>query len=118
MINLTQNLTLSTLQELNCWCRVHAIIEYDALHDLVPVAQFKKRIKHTWRSATFSKAAGFSLEVTVHSWVFLTFSKLYQWYQIAQSVSNVSFKSDIRSKIRLCILCAMLLSIMCNIFAV
>ena len=31
----------------------------DALRDLVPFAQFKKREKHPWRSATFSKVAGF-----------------------------------------------------------
>ena len=27
----------------------------DALHDLVPFAQFKKREKHPWRSVNFSK---------------------------------------------------------------
>ena len=27
----------------------------DALHDLVPFAQFKKREKHPWKSVTFSK---------------------------------------------------------------
>ena len=31
---------------------------YDALHDLVPLVQFKKREKHQWRSVTFSKAVG------------------------------------------------------------
>ena len=30
----------------------------DALHDLVPFIQFKKREKHPWRSITFSKVAG------------------------------------------------------------
>ena len=30
----------------------------DALPDLVPFAQFKKREKHPWRSATFSKVLG------------------------------------------------------------
>ena len=30
-----------------------------ALCDLVPLVQFKKREKHTWTSATFSKVAGF-----------------------------------------------------------
>ena len=29
----------------------------DALRDLVPFVQFKKREKHSWRSVTFSKAA-------------------------------------------------------------
>ena len=31
-----------------------------ALRDLVPFVQFKKYEKHPWRSATFSKAAGFN----------------------------------------------------------
>ena len=31
----------------------------DALRDLVPSIQFKKREKHPWRSVTFSKVAGF-----------------------------------------------------------
>ena len=30
----------------------------DALHDLVPFVQFKKREKHPWRSVNFSKVAG------------------------------------------------------------
>ena len=30
----------------------------DALHNLVPFVQFKKREKHPWRSFTFSKIAG------------------------------------------------------------
>ena len=30
----------------------------DALHDLVPFVQFKKREEHPWRSVTFSKVAG------------------------------------------------------------
>ena len=30
----------------------------DALRDLVPVVQFKKREKHPWRSVTFSKVLG------------------------------------------------------------
>ena len=29
----------------------------DALRDLVPYVQFKKREKHSWRSVTFSKVA-------------------------------------------------------------
>ena len=31
----------------------------DALRDLVPFVQFKKRKKHPWRSVTFSKVPGF-----------------------------------------------------------
>ena len=33
----------------------------DALRNLVPFVQFKKCEKHPWRSATFSKVAGFSM---------------------------------------------------------
>ena len=34
-----------------------------ALRDLIPLVQFKKREKHPWRSVTYSKAAGFSLQL-------------------------------------------------------
>ena len=51
----------------------------DALSDLVPFVQFKKREKHPWRSVTLSKIAGF------------TFFKLYKWYQIAESISYIHF---------------------------
>ena len=30
----------------------------DALGDLIPFVQFKKREKHPWRNVTFSKIAG------------------------------------------------------------
>ena len=32
----------------------------DALRDLVPFVQSKKREKHPWKSVTFSKVAGFT----------------------------------------------------------
>ena len=35
----------------------------DALHDLVPFVQFKKREKHPCRSLNFSKVAGWSLQL-------------------------------------------------------
>ena len=35
---------------------------WDALRDLVPFAQFKKSENHPWRSVTFSKVAGWSLQ--------------------------------------------------------
>ena len=38
----------------------------DALRDLVPFAQFKKREKHSWRIATFSKAVGLFEVVFAH----------------------------------------------------
>ena len=34
-----------------------------ALCNLVPFVQFKKREKHPWRSVTFSKVAGSSLQL-------------------------------------------------------
>ena len=35
----------------------------DALRDLIPVVQFKKREKRSWWSSTFSKIAGFSFTI-------------------------------------------------------
>ena len=37
------------------------ILKSDALHDLEPFVQFKKRERHPWRSVNFRKVAGFSL---------------------------------------------------------
>ena len=37
----------------------------DALRDLIPFVQFKKREKHPLRSDTFNKVAGFSLKFSV-----------------------------------------------------
>ena len=54
----------------------------DALRDLVPLVQLKKREKHPWRSVTFSKV------VFTPQWMFFTFFKLYKWYQIAQRITN------------------------------
>ena len=48
-----------------------ALSIYDALHDLVPFVQFKKREKDPWRSVTFSKVAGLRS---------VTFSKSLQLY--------------------------------------
>ena len=55
----------------------------DALRDLVPFAQFKKREKHSWKSVTFSKVAGFSLQFNIPPGVFFTFLKFYKCSQIA-----------------------------------
>ena len=46
----------------------------DALRDLVPFVQFKKREKHSWRSVTFSKACNFTKSNTPP----LKFLKLYK----------------------------------------
>ena len=54
------------------------IIICDALHDLVPFVQFKKREKHPWRSCS------------PPPWVFFTFLKLYKRYQIAQRTAFVT----------------------------
>ena len=58
----------------------------DALRDLVPFLQFKKREKQPWRSVNFTK-------INTAPWVFFTFFKLYKWYQISQRTTylHVSF---------------------------
>ena len=73
VIEQVRKLYLQTLQEINndVMNHVHVTrqlaanqIRYlltlicDALRDLVPCAQFKKREKHPWRSVDFSKVAG------------------------------------------------------------
>ena len=58
-------------------------IDCDALRDLVPFVPFKKHEKHLWRSVTFST------KINTPAWVFLTFSKLYKWYQIAQRTTII-----------------------------
>ena len=77
----------------------------DALRDLVPFVQFKKREKHPWKSVTFRKLQAYSQsrpyhfkffkackpaalrKVTLLHGCFLRFFKLYKWYQIAQCIS-------------------------------
>ena len=48
------------------------------LRDLVPFVQFKKREKHSWRSVTFSKIAGYKpvTKSNTPPWVYFTFFKL------------------------------------------
>ena len=61
---------------------------------MVPLVQFKKREKQPWRSVNFSRVAGFSLHFTKINtplWLFLTFFKLYKWYQIVQ---RTTFERD------------------------
>ena len=77
---LNKSLTLVTLDTFEILLQNQYI--WDALRDLVPFAQFKKREKHTWRSITFSKVAGQSPKANTPPWFFFTFSKLYKWYQI------------------------------------
>ena len=60
----------------------------DALSDLIPFVQYKKREKHPWRSVNFCKVAGFT-KINTPPWVFFTFFKLYKWYQIAQQTKNM-----------------------------
>ena len=58
---------------------LHCFIICDALCDLVPFVQFKKREKHPWRSVNFSKVAGLKLKACNFTksdtppWVFFTF---------------------------------------------
>ena len=58
----------------------------DALCDLVPFIQIKKRAKHPWRSVNFS--CNFT-KINTPPWVFFTFFKLYKWCQIAQRTTYV-----------------------------
>ena len=60
-INVDQNLIINLKNILNCSYSGFAIC--DALRDLVPLVQLKKRQKHPWRSVTFSKVTGFSLKL-------------------------------------------------------
>ena len=54
-----------------------------AMRDLVSFVQVKKREKHPCSNVTFSNTL---------PCVFFTLSKLYKWYQIAQSVSTFNDK--------------------------
>ena len=62
----------------------------DALHDLIPFVQFKKREKHPSMSVTFSKVA---VKSNTPPWVFFTFSKLYKWYK-CNNVNLLSLKHN------------------------
>ena len=66
-------------------------ITCDALRDLVAFAHFKKHEKHLWRSDTLSKvvqASACNFTKCIHSpQVFLTFFKMYRWYQIMKSIT-------------------------------
>ena len=50
------------MEKISCKFIIHFFL-CGALTDLVPFAQFKKREKHPWRSVTFSKVAGFKLQL-------------------------------------------------------
>ena len=64
---------------------VHVSI-WNALRDLVPFAQFKKREKHSRRSVSFIKT-------NIPSWVFFKSFKFYKWYQIVQEPDNFVVKN-------------------------
>ena len=55
-------------------------IFWDTFCDLLPFAQFKKREKHSWKSVTFSTKRQSFMDV-------FTMFKLYNWYQIGQSIT-------------------------------
>ena len=61
-------------------------ITSDALCDLVPFVQFKKREKHRWKVLPYL-ACNFTKSNTL-PWVFFTFFKLPEWYQIVQSITK------------------------------
>ena len=75
---------LSTLSRITLLLAVN--FQSDALLDLVPFVQFKKREKHPWRRITFSKVSLLLTKSGIPPWVFFTFFKLHKWYQIAQSI--------------------------------
>ena len=57
---------------------------WDALCNLVPFVQFKKREKHPW-SITFSKIT--LIKLTLLHGCFFTFFKSYKWHQTVQSIT-------------------------------
>ena len=54
-----------------------------ALCNLVPFVQFKKRVK-AWKLLYLTKS-------NTPPWVFFTFLKLYSWYQIVQTITNIYY---------------------------
>ena len=73
---------------------------WDALRDLVPFVQFKKRENYLWRRATFSKSWNVTKSNTP-PWEFFAFFKLYKWYHIAQSITYIQLSAKIiDSKLR------------------
>ena len=71
---------------------------YNALRDLVPFVQFRKREKNPWRSVAFSKLSGLSLltllKVTLLHGNFSRFlNHIYKWYQIVKVFSVYVFVS-------------------------
>ena len=95
---ITCNLIFSVTLKL--WMRVYKFENPQicgALRDLVLFVQFKKREKHPWGSVNFSKvliliaeACNFT-KINTPLWVFITFFKLYKWYQIAQCTTFKQF---------------------------
>ena len=73
----TEHLILKNMnpKEKNAFLPRKGTLIFDALHDLVPLKQYKKCGKHPWRSVTFSKVEGFSLKSITPPWVIFTFFK-------------------------------------------
>ena len=63
--------------------KIYRQYNWDALRNLVPFMQFKKRVKHPWKSVTFSRSVTLVLKATL-----LQVFKLYKWYKIAQYITN------------------------------
>ena len=82
---------------------------FDAMCNLVPFVQFRKREKHQWKSVNSSIVAGWGVltllklqpktckftKINIPRWAFFTFFKLYKWYQIAQHIAYFIFKVDL-----------------------
>ena len=76
---------IAKLETIGCKCCLNiASVICDALRDLIPFVQFKKREKHPWRSVNFSNNNCNFTKISTPPWVFFTFFKLFKWYQIAQ----------------------------------
>ena len=80
--DIQQSLLVTIVQSNYCFMGI-----CDALYHLLPKVQFKKHEKHRRRSVTFSKIAFNFTRSNTPSWLFFTFSKLYNWYQIAQGIT-------------------------------
>ena len=68
--------------------RVSQLYISDALTDLLPFVQFKKRDKHPLVKLQASASAWNFTKSNTPPWVFITFLKLYKWYQITQHMHD------------------------------
>ena len=65
----------------------------DALGDLVPFVQFKKRKKGVLLLVKLQALAGLNFtKSNTPPWVVFTFFKLHKWYQVAQNITYIDSK--------------------------